>query len=261
MSRPVPFCWYELMTTDASSAADFYGKVIGWSVSAPDPSSLMDYRMIVRSDGGPTGGLLPLTAQMQAGGARPAWVPYLAVADFAAGLAALEADGAQVLMPRTDIAEGSFAMLTDPQGAAFYLMQPRPPEGSPDGQSHAFKADGVQHARWNELATSGPAAAKAFYARHFDFEFNTFMPMGPAGNYDFIDFDGQQVGAVMPLMDPARPPSWLTYFGVASASAAKAAIVAAGGTVLMGPHQVPTGNWVVAATDPQGAAFGIVGGQ
>ncbi len=261
MSRPVPFCWYELMTTDANGAADFYGKVIGWSVSAADPGLPMDYRMIVRADGGPTGGLLPLTADMQAGGARPAWVPYLAVADFEADLAAIEADGAHVLMGRTDIAEGSFAMLTDPQGAPFYLMQPRPPEGSPDGQSHAFKADGVQHARWNELATGDPAGAKAFYAKHFGFEFNNAMPMGEAGEYAFIDFDGQVLGAVMPIMDPGRPPSWLTYFGVPSASAAKTAIEAAGGTVMMGPHQVPGEDWIVVATDPQGAAFGVVGGQ
>jgi len=28
-----------------------------------------------------------------------------------------------------------------------------------------------------------------------------------------------------------------------------------------GPHQVPGGDWVVSAVDPQGAAFGVVGPQ
>ena len=42
--------------------------------------------------------------------------------------------------------------------------------------------------------------------------------------------------------------------------AAKVAdIRAKGGKVLMGPHQVPTGEWIVIATDPAGAAFGLVG--
>ncbi|WP_225205782.1 VOC family protein [Novosphingobium huizhouense] len=261
MSRQVPFVWYELMTTDATGAADFYGKVIGWRIGEAEPGSPMDYRMILRDDGAPTGGLLALTAEMQAGGARPAWVPYLGTADIDATLAAIEAEGAQVLMPRTDIDEGAFAMVTDPQGAPFYLMQPTPREGSPDGQSHAWDREKAQHARWNELATSDPAGARAFYAKHFGFEFNNSMPMGAAGEYSFIDFDGQGLGAVMPIMDPARPPSWLVYFGVESATAAKDAIEDAGGFVMMGPHEVPGGDWIVVATDPQGAAFGVVGPQ
>lgn len=162
-------------------------------------------------------------------------------------------------MGRTDIAEGSFAMVTDPQGVPFYLMQPRPLADRPDAVSDAFRADGIGHVRWNELSTTDPDAAKAFYARHFGFEFNSVMPMGELGDYAFIDFDGQQIGAIKPLMDKAQPPSWLVYFGVASTVAAKAAIEAAGGTVLMGPHQVPGNDWIVVAVDPCGAVFGVVG--
>ncbi|MDF8334180.1 VOC family protein [Novosphingobium cyanobacteriorum] len=259
MSRQVPFVWYELMTTDPDAAAAFYGAVIGWRFSGRDPNSAMDYRHITRSDGGGQGGVLPLTADVQAQGARPAWVPYLAVDDIDAALAALQADGARVLMGRMDIPEGSFAMVTDPQGAPFYVMKPVPPAASPDAQSHVFRRDGVQHARWNELSTSDPAGAKAFYAKHFGFAFNSAMPMGELGEYAFMDFDGQGVGAVMPLMDPARRPAWLTYFGVSSAVAAKAAIEAAGGMVMHGPHEVPGGEWIVVAADPQGAVFGVVG--
>ena len=32
-----------------------------------------------------------------------------------------------------------------------------------------------------------------------------------------------------------------------------------GGKVLMGPHEVPTGEWIVIATDPAGAGFGLTG--
>ena len=34
-----------------------------------------------------------------------------------------------------------------------------------------------------------------------------------------------------------------------------------GGTVTNGPHQVPGGDWVIYATDPQGARFGLVGSR
>lgn len=259
MSKPVPFCWYELMTSDADAASGFYHAVTGWKVDTPQAGSAMDYRMIEAADGATIGGVLGLTAAMQAGGARPGWLPYLAVPDIDAGLSAMLADGARTIMPRTDIPQGSFALLADPQGAPFYVMQPRPPEGQPDARSEAFKADGVGHARWNELATSDATAAKGFYARHFGFEFNNVMPMGEAGDYAFIDFDGVALGAIMPVMDPARPSAWLIYFGVASVTSAKAAIEQAGGTVMMGPHEVPGGDWIVVAADPQGATFGVVG--
>jgi predicted enzyme related to lactoylglutathione lyase len=31
------------------------------------------------------------------------------------------------------------------------------------------------------------------------------------------------------------------------------------GHEMMGPHEVPTGEWIVVATDPAGAAFGLTG--
>jgi predicted enzyme related to lactoylglutathione lyase len=54
------------MTSDDEGAADFDQAVVGWSFSAPDPQSPMDYRMIARSDCGANGGVLTLIAEMQA---------------------------------------------------------------------------------------------------------------------------------------------------------------------------------------------------
>ena len=45
------------------------------------------------------------------------------------------------------------------------------------------------------------------------------------------------------------------------ASKASELVASYGGTVTMPPHQVPTGDWIVLGTDPQGAAFALVGGQ
>ena len=46
---------------------------------------------------------------------------------------------------------------------------------------------------------------------------------------------------------------------MASVDTALARITDGGGQVLMGPHQVPGGSWIVMAMDPQGAAFAVVG--
>jgi len=261
MPNPVgSFIWYELMTTDPDAAADFYGKVIGWKIAAhSDPGAGgMDYRMIVRDDGGMAGGVLKLTDEMCQGGAIPCWMPYLYVPDVDAEIKAIEAEGGKLQMPATDLPVGRIAMVLDPQGVPIYLMAPVPPEGQPDAVSDVFDESAVQRVRWNELASKDQDGSMDFYARHFGFEFNDKMPMGDLGDYCFIHHHGKRLGAVM-RKNWDNGVLWDFYFGVPSASAAKAAIEANGGTVINDPMEVPGGDWVVFGIDPQGARFGVVG--
>jgi uncharacterized protein len=256
------FIWYELMTSDANAAARFYGAVVGWQIAdqADPQAGGMDYRLIARDDGGSAGGVLQLTPDMLANGAHPAWVGYLHVTDVDLAVQAITADGGKTLMPKMTLPVGEIAMVTDPMGAPFYVMTPVPPPGKPDAVSDLFSVDGPQHIRWNELCSPDVARARAFYARHFSFQFNESMPMGPQhGDYLFIDHGGLRVGGMMRLPDAAGPGGWTFYFGVRSALAAKRAVEAHGGAVVMDLHQVPGGDWVLIATDPQGARFGVVG--
>jgi predicted enzyme related to lactoylglutathione lyase len=255
------FIWYELMTTDADGAKAFYDAVVGWSIagrSAEQPNGV-DYRHIIRSDGQSNGGVLQLSAQMIAGGARPGWLGYLFVADVDASAAAIAGEGGQILMPPVSIDVGRFAMVTDPQGVPFYIMSPTPPPGMEGLKSDAYDRHVAQHVSWNELYTSDLEAAKAFYARHFDFEFNSSMPMGALGDYCFIDSGGQGIGAVMQKPPHAPVAGWTYYIRVASIDAAKAVVEARGGTVTNGPMEVPGGDWIINGIDPQGAAFALVG--
>jgi predicted enzyme related to lactoylglutathione lyase len=263
MSATGSFIWYELMTSDATAAAKFYGAVVGWKIAdRSDPlGGDTDYRMIGRSDGGYNGGVLSLTGDMMQHGARPTWLGYLHVADVDVAVKAIEADGGRLLMPRKDLAVGAIAMVADPMGTPFYVMAPIPPPGKPDAKSDVFDVTTAQHARWNELASPDQPRAKQFYAKHFGFEFKDSMPMGAMGNYDFIDHAGLRLGGIMQKPPQSPNAAWLFYFGVESITVAKAAIEQGGGKVINGPHQVPGGDWVVIAVDPQGAAFGIVGPQ
>lgn len=255
------FIWYELMTTDPDGASEFYSRVVGWSISGgADPQAGgMDYRLIQRGDGGSAGGVLGLTAEMCEHGASPCWLGYLFVANVDAAVAAITAAGGQVLMPKAVLPVGAVAMVTDPQGVPFYVMTPVPPPGQPDARSDVYDRHAVQRVSWNELFTPDLDAAKAFYSKHFGFEFNHSMPMGPQfGDYCFIDFDGQGIGAVMKT-PPHGLAGWNFYIRVEDIDVAKAAAEAAGGKVHHGPSEVPGGDWVVNGTDPQGAAFALVG--
>jgi hypothetical protein len=53
------------------------------------------------------------------------------------------------------------------------------------------------------------------------------------------------------------PPNWQIYFLVPDIPSAVERIKANGGTILNGPIEVPGGDWIVNAMDPQGGAFSL----
>jgi len=251
--------WYELMTPDAEASKAFYDEVVGWQIGEP-VAEFQGYRMIGRSDGGFNGGVLPLTDEMQQHGARPTWLGYVGVDDTDAAVASIEQAGGKTLMPATDISNvGRIAMVADPQGAPFYVMKPIPPEGRENEQSDVFSVDQPQHIRWNELATTDPEGAIAFYRQQFGWSQEGDMDMGEMGKYRFIQNRGTTIGAVMPK--PAQLPvsMWTYYIGVDDIDRALDAIKAGGGQVLNGPMEIPGGEFAVNAMDPQSASFGLVG--
>jgi predicted enzyme related to lactoylglutathione lyase len=252
------FIWYELMTPDPDGAKAFYDKVVGWNIGEPMPGP-MDYRMIGRADGGNAGGVLRLTDDMAQHGAKPIWLGYIHVRDVDAAVSAIEKAGGQVYMAASDIPDvGRIAMVADPQGAPFYLMNPTPPADKPDAKSDVFAPNEPGRCAWNELATSEQKAALDFYTRQFGWTAGDSMPMGDMGDYQFIHQDGQVIGAIM-TRAPENPVRWRFYFRVADVDAAKAAAERGGGTIIHGPQEVPGGDRVLIGRDPQGAEFALVG--
>jgi predicted enzyme related to lactoylglutathione lyase len=257
---PGDFIWYELMTTDAEGAKAFYDAVVGWNIGE-GAEEYQGYRMINRSDGKFAGGVLPLTDEMTQHGARPTWLGYVNVANVDDAVAAIEKAGGKALMPPFDIPNvGRIAMVADPQGAPFYIMKPIPPAGQEKQASDVFSPDQAQRVSWNELSTSDPVAARKFYGDQFGWGTDEFMDMGEMGEYRFIEQDGTRIGALCGVM-PGQQPKWRYYFRVPSISAAKDIAEQKGGTIHMGPHQVPTGDYIIIGSDPQGAEFALVGGQ
>lgn len=254
------FIWYELMTPDPEGAKAFYDAVIGWNVGEAQ-ADYNGYRMIGRSDGGFAGGVLELTEEMRGHGARPIWLGYICVDDVDRAVHEIGEAGGKSLMPAIEIPNvGRIAMVADPQGAPFYAMKPTPPADDPDGQSDVFSTSAEQRVGWNELSTSDPAGARRFYVGQFGWGSDEYMDMGQLGEYRFLEKDGTRIGALCGSM-PGQQPKWRYYFRVPSIARAKATAEEKGGTIVMGPHQVPTGDWIIIGSDPQGAEFALVGGE
>ncbi len=246
--------WYELMTKDPAAARRFYSEVIGWKIDeVPPAGSDMDYRMISAGDG-LVGGVLTLTDEMCRQGAAACWLMYLGVDDVDACVESVTAAGGQVLMPAFDIAQvGRIAMVSDPQGAPFYVMR-----GASDEQSTACAPDRVGHGAWHELHARDGALAVEFYTQQFSWRSSRAVEMGDIGTYHLFAVGDVDLGGIM--TDQRLPkPTWLVYFRVDGIERAASRIVAAGGQVIHGPMEVPGGGWIVNGIDLDGAMFALTG--
>jgi predicted enzyme related to lactoylglutathione lyase len=250
------FFWYELMTPDPDAAIAFYTAVVGWSAAEQEGSQL-DFRYTILHAGERgVGGLLQLTDPMREGGARPGWVGYIHVADTDAKAAEIEAAGGRVLMPPDEIPGiGRFAMVADPGGAPFYVMTPLPRGDAPppaDPQTPGLVS-------WHELYSSlGDKAAFDFYSALFGWETMHEMDMGPMGTYRIFGADGVQMGGMMRKPENVPASAWGFYVNVDAIDSAAERVTANGGRLLMGPHEVPGGSWIIQCVDPQGTNFALV---
>lgn len=249
--------WYELMTPDAEGSKAFYDKVVGWNIQTTHGGD-QDYGFIVNADGGMTGGLLHMTKDMTDHGARPCWLGYVGVDNVDESLKAIEAAGGKTLMPARDVEmAGRIAMVADPNGAPFYVMTPTPPPGG--GESTAFSTDLLGRCSWNELLGTDQKAALDFYTSLFEWSLPAPMDMGEMGSYQFVAHDDVTMGAIMRRPEQAPMSAWIHYFRVADIETAKGAVEANGGSIMMGPMEVPGEDWIIQGTDPQGAFFALVG--
>ena len=247
LGRPV---WYELMTTDTAAAETFYKNVIGWA-SAPFDGAPQPYTQFKRSGGAEVAGVLKTPDGMNM---PPFWAMYVAVPKFEEAVAHIKRLGGGELSPVIDIPNvGRMQMMKDPQGAAFYIIQPSSTEERPE------KAPEVGEASWHELMTTDAPAAMTFYREVFHWQPGDTMDMGEMGKYYIFNRPHGRIGGMMnkPPAMAHVPPNWAIYFRVPDINAAVERIKANGGKILNGPMEVPDGDWVVNAMDPQGAAFSL----
>lgn len=247
------FCWYELMTTDPEAAGRFYGEVVGWTPQAA--GSATPYTLFMQGEQA-AGGMLQLTPEMQAGGARPLWIGYIGVDDVDAKAREVTQAGGTVNRAPADIpGVGRFAMCLDPGGAPFVLFTPASNRAPPPPGAMGHPG----HIGWHELAAADGPSAVEFYTRLFGWTKDEAFDMGAMGRYQLFSTGAEMsAGGIMTKGPEVPRPFWAYYIQVPDVHAAKPVIEAAGGTVINGPMEVPGGAWIVMATDPQGAFFAVI---
>ncbi|MCU0267611.1 MAG: VOC family protein [Acidimicrobiales bacterium] len=117
VNEPGAITWNELTTPDVPAAAAFFAEVLGWRAET-QAMATGDYTVFLVGDRAIAGAMPPPMEGIPA-----SWTVYFAVEDCDAAVAAAQGLGAALVVPAIDAEPGRFALVADPQGAMFWVMQ------------------------------------------------------------------------------------------------------------------------------------------
>ena len=245
------FIWYELITIGTEAAKSFYINVMGWStgeVSMPGTYTLFNV------EDAAVAGLVQLPNEAADRGVKPHWLGYVRVDDVDSTSERIKQLGGSVRVPPTDIPNvGRFSFVADPQMAPLALLELVRPDQESD-----IEPDKSGHVGWHELLAADGGKALAFYGELFGWQ-KAEAHVGALGTYQRFSVRGQTIGGIVTKPRRLRDPFWLYYFNIDDVDRAAKRVKVAGGQILEGPVEVPSGNWIIHCADPQGATFALRG--
>lgn len=241
------FCWINLMTPHAAEAKAFYAGLLGWSY-AEMPG--VPGGTLIQVEGKNAGALMDLSAPNMPPGIPPVVGAMVRVEDAEATAKRVVAMGGKADPVLDAMENGRMCECTDPNGAVFWLWQPKKQIGF-EHDSHAHGG-----ATWFETLTSDADRAVRFYAELFGWT-PVPQPMPGGGVYTVFQLDGVPVAGAMgvtPQMGDV-PPHWSVVFAVKNADEAASKATALGGTICMGVHEFAGVGRFVGLSSPQGVPF------
>jgi predicted enzyme related to lactoylglutathione lyase len=246
---PGRWVWGDLVTSDVAAAAEFYGKVFGWTFETYGGEDDRDTYTLVLSNGLPIGGMVFDQRAMKGNVPSARWIGLVSVTDVKAAAAAVSANGGKVVVAPKLLGErGETAVFQDPEGVPFGAVR------SKNGDPADFSGD-VNEWVWLDLWTADVPRATAFYSAVVGYEVYP-VQLHELRRGAHLVSGGYARAGVMQKNDPRTSPVWLPYVRVADAKLAADAARAAGGKVLREP--VDVGGAVVAViADPTGAPVGV----
>ena len=105
---------------------------------------------------------------------------------------------------------------------------------------------------WIDLASSDPAASRAFYAKVFGWSVEV-NPDPQYGGYAIARLDGRDVAGIGGTQAPGQPTAWSVYIGTDDGDGLAGKVAAAGGTVVAPPFPVGDQGRIAVFQDPTGA--------
>ena len=246
---PGRWVWGDLVTSDVAAAADFYGKVFGWTFETYGGEDDRDTYTLALADGLPIGGLVFDQRAMKGDVPSARWIGLISVADVQAAANAVTQGGGKVVVKPTMLGErGETAVFQDPEGTLFGVVR------SKNGDPADYVGD-LNEWVWIDLWTANVDQAAKFYGAVAGYQVLPLEQEGLRSGAHLVSGNYVRAG-VMQKQDAGVSAVWLPYLRVADAKAATEMARAAGGKVVREP--VNLGRAIVAIlADPTGAPVGI----
>jgi predicted enzyme related to lactoylglutathione lyase len=242
-------CWVDLMVPDQQAALDFYRDLLGWQGEV-GPDEFGGYTVCTLK-GKPVAGVMKAMAPGDQAPPPPSWTTYFCAASASETEAAVAANGGNVVVPAAEVSDlGRMLVAADPQGAVFGVWEPL-----------QFHGAGIVNEAgalvWNQLITTDPKAAGAFYHAVLGL---TAAPMPEMPEFTGFQAKGRTVGGVQDMTNvpEGTPPHWQVNFSVDDTDGTVDALVRAGGSVLAPPFDMEKIGRMAVVADPWGATFTVV---
>lgn len=246
--EPGRFVWVELLTLDVGTAAEFYGKVFGWTFQTFGPEDDFKTYTLMLSGDTPIGGMVYVRPKEPEKYPTSRWVGFISVADVAATAALVEKEGGKVLVtPREVGNRGTEALLVDPEGGMFGIIH------SATGDPEDFLAGNDQWL-WAELWAGDAAKMAEFYKGIGPYEVRGGAAKGEGAGFQL--WSGGYARAGILAKTGNVPTTWLPYVRVKSVADTVARATEAGGKIYMQPTRLH-GTSMAVIIDPTGAPFAV----
>jgi len=196
------------------------------------------------------------------------WMPHIQVADVAVGVErALDLGGSELMHGKGDDGASQWAVLLDPNGAAFGLIPVVSAEELPSAQS-ASSADASASTgciSWLDLTVPDASAAREFYRQVVDWSVRDVEMQDEGERYaDYQMFGGD--GAPAAAVRHARgenlglPPLWMIHLPVGDLAESLVRVREGGGKVLKATRGADGEYAHAAILDPVGAYLALAAG-
>lgn len=193
------------------------------------------------------------------------WMPHIQVADVAASAArALELDGRELLHGKDEEGNSRWAVILDPNGAAFGIVPVVPPESLPPEGDGA--AGSVGRISWLDLTVPNAAATRDFYRQVIGWSVEDVEVNDRGDRYaDFnmLGEDGEPAAGVCHARGTnlGLPPVWMLYLPVGDLAESLRLVREDGGEVLREAAGSEGEAAYAAVRDPAGACLALVPGS
>jgi len=196
------------------------------------------------------------------------WMPHIQVADVAASVECAVERGGSVLMHTQDEGgQSQWAVLLDPNGAAFGIIPVVPAEAISPGEGSAWTDAGTSVGRiaWLDLTVADAPTTRDFYREVVQWSVQEVdMNDGDEryADYNMLGEDGEPVAGVCHArgINAGLPAVWMIYVPVGDLAESLRRVKENGGEVIQAQPSAAAGHRFAVIRDPVGAHLALMQG-